>query len=102
MKRFLIKVTYLSGKHKGESYFMRKGGYVTQPDGYHFESETYATEAIAKRVCTKLYNNNELNRRVEEQTRAYDLKKGRTVHDWFLYEHESYEPYAIECGKDII
>ena len=58
--------------------------------------------AIAKRVCTKLYNNNELNRRVEEQTRAYDLKKGRTVHDWFLYEHESYEPYAIECGKDII
>ena len=28
MKRFLIKVTYLTGMHKGKSYLLKKGGYV--------------------------------------------------------------------------
>lgn len=102
MKRFLIKVTYLDGLHKGEWYLMRKGGYVTQLDCPHFESETYATEAIVKRVCTRLYNNNELNRKLEDRDREYAKQKGREVHEWHIYEHESYEPYEIECSKNIL
>ena len=33
MNGYIIKATYLTGPHKGTSYFLQKGGYVTSdPD----------------------------------------------------------------------
>lgn len=96
MKKYIIKVTYLTGKYKGESYFMRKGGYITEPNHYHFNSDVYATEAICNRVCGKLFKNNERNYEFESKDREYKKNKGCTLKDWRIYERESYEPYAIE------
>ena len=61
MKGYVIKVTYLTGRHKGKSYLMKKGGYVTKEHNYHFESDVYKTLGIAKRVCTIYRKNNELD-----------------------------------------
>lgn len=97
MKRYIIKATYLSGKYKGDTYFMCKGGYITDLDAFHFAYNTYATESIAKMVCTKLYNNNELNVSIERNDEKYNISKGKPPKDWYIYEHELYEPYAIEC-----
>lgn len=96
MKAYIIKVTYLSGRHKGNSYFMRKGGYVADLDMYFSEDSTYATERIAKMVCTKLFNNNELCVESERSADNYRKSKGENGKEWFVYEHESYEPYAVE------
>ncbi len=101
MKGYIIKVTYLDGRHKGKSYLMKKGGYITENYYHHFESDIYKTLGTAKSVCTRLFNNNERNRRIEDRDREYALAKGREVHDWYIYEHESYEPYEIEYSADI-
>lgn len=53
MKRCLIKATITDGEHKGEAYYLRKGGYViTRPDG-GLCAEDFYTEASAKMVATK-------------------------------------------------
>jgi hypothetical protein len=102
MKGYVIKVTYLSGRHKGKTYLMAKGGKIPRSVDYLFESDIYKTLGTAKSVCKRLFNNNERNRRIEDMTREYALSKGREIHDWFIYEHESYEPYEVEYSKDII
>lgn len=35
MKGYIIKATYLTGTHKGKSYFLQKGGYVTSDPDAH-------------------------------------------------------------------
>ena len=59
MKGYVIKVTYLTGRHKGKTYLMKKGGYITEEHYHHFESDVYTTLRTAKRVCTVYRNNNE-------------------------------------------
>ena len=102
MKGYVIKVTYLTGRHKGKSYLMKKGGYVTEEHNYHFESDVYKTLGIAKRVCTIYRKNNERDYNAERRTNEYNISKGRPSKDWFIYELESYEPFEIEYSKDII
>jgi hypothetical protein len=51
MKRYLIKVTYLEGQHKGQSHLRRRGGYCTHADDPQWEDTTYATLGIARSVC---------------------------------------------------
>lgn len=95
MKRFLIKVTYLTGRHKGKTYFLKKRGYVCGENEYVFADEAYATEAIAKRVCTIYRNNNKRDYDSERSYNNYKISKGEKGKEWFIYELESYEPYEL-------
>lgn len=102
MKGYVIKVTYLTGRHKGKTYLMKKGGYVTEERYHHFESDVYKTLGTAKRVCTVYHNNNERDYNSERRMNEYNISKGRPAKDWFIYELESYEPFEVEYSKDII
>ena len=98
MKGYLIKVTYLDGRHKGKSYLMKRGGYVVEERhlNYLYQDDVYKSLGNVKAVCTRLFNNNERNRRIEDADRKRAIEKGREVHDWYIYEHESYEPFEVE------
>lgn len=102
MKGYVIKVTYLTGRHKGRTYLMKKGGYVTEEHYHHFKSDVYKTLGTAKRVCTVYHNNNERDYNSERRMNEYNISKGRPAKDWFIYELESYEPFEVEYSKDII
>ena len=102
MKGYVIKVTYLTGRHKGKTYLMKKGGYVTEERFHHFESDVYKTLGIAKRVCTMYRNNNERDYNCERNYNDYKISKGEEGKEWFIYELESYEPFEIEYSKNII
>lgn len=95
MSKYIIKVTYLEGKHKGDSYLMKKGGYIADGKKYFLDYEVYNSERIAKSVCTRMYNNNELNRRIERNDNNYRISQGKDGKEFFIYYHESYEPYEI-------
>ena len=96
MKRFLIKVTYLTGRHKGKSYLLKKGGYVYGEGEFVLAENTYASEAIAKRVCTIYKKNNKRDYDFERSYNDYRISKGYECKDWFIHELESYEPYELD------
>ena len=96
MKRYLIKVTYLTGQHKGKTYLLKKGGYVYSEGEYVLAENAYATEAIAKRVCTMYRKNNERDYKSERSYNDYKIAKGEKGKEWFIYELESYEPYELD------
>lgn len=99
MTRYLIKITYLEGPHKGQSYLRRRGGYCTEAGDHQGKDTTYATLGIARSVCKKLYENNELDRKIERQDEAARIKRGRPAKEWYIYESCSYEPYPVEVGS---
>lgn len=94
--RFLIEVTYLTGDHKGETWLMRKGGYVSPDNGYEYESTTYKTWAIAERRCRELESDNEVNYRIETNDREIRARQGKPVSSLRLYEKESYRPVPVK------
>lgn len=96
MTRYLIKITYLEGSHKGESYLRRRGGWVTDETDYQWTDTTYATIGIAKSVCTRLFRDNELSRKIERQNEAFRITQGKPARGWYIYESCSYEPYPVE------
>lgn len=96
MKRYLIKVTYLEGEHKGKSYLLRKGGYVTEKGNVEWEDTTYSSYKRALWQCNRLEQQNELNIRIERRDRQYAIQMGRKFRDYNIYELESYEPYEVE------
>lgn len=97
MTRYIIKCTYTEGIHAGESYYLTKGGYVTDEKQCQWEDTTYKTKGIAQRVCNKMYKENELNRAIERADMEYAKKTGRKFHrTWCIYESETYEPYPVE------
>lgn len=96
MKRYLIKVTYLTGQHKGKTYLLKKGGYVYSEGEYVLAENAYTSEAIAKRVCTMYRKNNEHDYHCERNYNDYKIAKGEKGKDWFIYELESYEPYELD------
>lgn len=53
MKRYLIKATITGGAHEGETYLMRKGGYVISDTSLYCADDCYKTEAAAKAVASK-------------------------------------------------
>lgn len=99
--RYLIKVTCTEGVHAGYSYLLRKGGYVTDEGRIEWFDTTYATEGIAKRICRKLFEENELNRRIEEQDEAARIKRGFSPKGYRIYTAEKYEPYPVNAVEDI-
>lgn len=77
--RYIIKCTYLDGRHAGEEYFLRKGGYVCEADSIHWEDTTYALPN-AKAICTRL------NRQAARDEKRYHK----------LFSRCSYEPYQVQ------
>lgn len=96
MTRYLIKCTYLTGPHKGEVYFLTKGGYVTGEKDNQTEDTTYKSYKIAENVCKKLISRNKVNYDDERIMNKLSIKQGFKGEKYFLYEIESYEPFAVE------
>lgn len=95
MARYLIKATYESGIHKGKTYLLRKGGYVTDEIDFQWDDTTYKSRAIAERQCKRLKEENDLNYVIERRENEYRISKGKKGKDWFIYDMESYEPYEV-------
>lgn len=95
MSRYLIKMTYLEGRHKGATYFLKKGGYVVGNQKYFLYSDTYNDERTVKSVCTKMRKNNELNREIERKDNDCRIAKGMEGKKYFMYNRCSYEPYEL-------
>lgn len=97
--RYLIKGTYLSGDHKGETFLLRKGGYVTDESRYELADTTYKTYEIAARQCDRLEKQNHEDYKWHQQNVRRRLAKGEKP--WAvdeLFAAETYEPYAVEIG----
>lgn len=88
MKAYVIKSTYLEGKHEGRSHILIKGGYVSDEKTKHHIDDCYGTLAQAKAVCTKYKKNNEIERNIERKTK-------RTSD--YIYNLESFEPIEVEA-----
>lgn len=103
--RYCLKVTYMDGPHAGTSYYMRKGGYVTNLEQYQDESDTYANLTVALRTCKKLAVNNIRDFDSERSYNEYKKSKGqryKTNDNQFLYWHEKYEPVQVDMITDQI
>lgn len=100
MIRYLIKVTYTEGIHKGESYLLRKGGYVTDEDRIEWEDTTYKSEGICRRACKHLFEENELSRKCERMDEQIRMKRGGDPKNFYIYESATYEPYPVEAVED--
>lgn len=101
MNGYLIKVTYLTGPHAGESYLLRKGGYVTEEGNHEWDDTTYRTLGIAQAQCKRLAEENERCYNDETWMRERRLREGKELlHEWRIYEKQSYEPHLVEnVGK---
>lgn len=93
---YLIKVTFLTGSRAGESYLLRKGGYVTKEGRQEWEDTTYKTYSLAERQCKRLEEYNKRNYDYETWERERDASRGREVSSWRVYQKEQYFPYAVE------
>lgn len=97
MERYLIKGTYLTGRHAGETFLLRKGGYFTEDGASEFFDTTYKTRGIAERICKHLREVNDLDYRFERSEEQYRLAQGKKPKGYFIYELESYEPYPVDA-----
>ena len=72
-QRWIIKKTYTGGTHKGRVHYLIKGGYVIDArDAYVvFNEDSYATEAIAKSVCTRYEKELEYRRSISTNKSEY-------------------------------
>ena len=100
MNGYLIKSTYLTGPHKGKSYLLRKGGYVTEEGSHEWSDTTYRTLGIAQAQCKRLAEENERCYNDETWSRNRRIKEGKEVSKYRIYEKRSYQPYLVEnVGK---
>ena len=95
MKGYLIKSTYLTGPHKGKSYLLRKGGYVTEEGNSEWCHTTYKTLALAKRRCRQLDEDNEIDYNIETREMVRSIQQGK-LPSLRIYERKRYEPYIVE------
>lgn len=92
---WIIKGAYLTGMHEGKTFFLRKGGYVT--DGEKTWSDfAYKTKGFAERECKRLKEYYDQSYRSERQDNEINIKKGLKAKEWFIYELQSFEPYEVE------
>lgn len=95
MARYLIKATYETGRHKGTSYLLRKGGFVTDEGQYQWEHTTYKTKGIAERECRRLAEQSKWEYEDERKWNEYNIRRGNKGKEWFIHEIESYEPWEV-------
>ena len=77
MNGYIIKATYLTGPHIGKSYFLTKGGYVTDQPDTQWSYACYKTASICRAVCKKLSSNNTVEHRLENKQRERQIEKAR-------------------------
>ena len=96
-KRYIIKETYLSGIHAGESFYVDRHDFVVdlQPD--FFTEDTYSLTG-AKIACTRKLANNNINLKIERAERERREKEGKEQFlKYPLYEDMSFEPYEVNA-----
>lgn len=100
MKAYIIKKTYTERIHSGKSHLLFKDGYVADDCAIFWADRCYKTLKGARIACTKLFENNELNRRIERQDEAFRVSQGKAPKEWYIYESETFEPYEVEAIED--
>lgn len=93
---FVIKGTYLTGQHTGETFTLLRGGYVSSERGYEWEDDIYKTRGIAQMVCTKMQKQNASDHEWAKKKREWDIAHGNEPMDLLGYELQSYEPYEVD------
>lgn len=97
--RYIIKATYLDGDHKGESYYLSKGGYgCNYEGGYCFYSDCYETERAAKMVATKWNKENKTQVEIERRNNERRAAEGKKLFP-AIYTPQHYEPFKVEFGN---
>lgn len=96
MNGYIIKATYLTGPHIGKSYFLIKGGYVTDEPDVQWSDACYKNAGICRAVCNKLSSNNIIEHRLENKQRERQLERGQNIPVSMIYELMSYEPYEVK------
>lgn len=96
MNGYIIKATYLTGPHKGRSYFLQKGGYVTSDPDDQWSDNCYKTENICKSICMKLERSNMAEHVVEKRIREYRSQNGYNVSEYMINELMKYTPYFVK------
>lgn len=95
MIKYVIKVTYLEGAHKGKEFYLDKDGYVIGNLEYVWQDGSY-TEKACKAACTRKTKKNISANRFELLERARREKDGKTNSKYMLNDLQSFEPFAIE------
>ena len=95
MTKYVIKVTYLEGTHKGKEYFLNKGGYVIDNLDYVWQDSSYTLPAC-KAVCTRMEKRQTADHNFEKLQRSRRIAEGKPVSPYLIYELKSFEPFAIE------
>ena len=67
MTAYQIKVTKLTGAHKGESFIMAKGGFVVDEGTPQPGWMCYGSLKLAKAACTRLSKRNRLDYEAEQR-----------------------------------
>lgn len=94
---YLIKATIQTGRHAGESYLLRKGGYVTDEKAIQWEEDVYKTLSSCKATCTKLAAANKRDHEWELREREWRKARGHEPdHEWLIHELETYEPFKVD------
>lgn len=100
MNGYIIKATYLTGPHKGKSYFLQKGGYVTSDPDDQWSYNCYKTENICKSICMKLERSNMTEHVVEKRLREYRSQNGYNVSEYMINELMKYQPYFVKTVRN--
>lgn len=97
-ERYLIKVTYLTGPHKDKVYLMQKGGYVTSINDLQGFDQAYASKAICRNICNKMFINNEQDFAIERKQNIWNIEAGKKGKEdfQFIYWPQSFEPVRID------
>lgn len=95
MKKYVIKVTYLEGIHKGEEYFLDKGGYVVSNLENVWQDNSYTLRGC-KTACTRMEKVHTPEVIFERRQRERRIAEGKLVSKYPLYEMQSFEPFEIE------
>lgn len=96
MNGYIIKATYLTGPHKGRSYFLQKGGYLASDPDDQWSDNCYKTENICKSICRKLESSNMTEHVVEKRLREYRSQNGYNVSEYMINELMKYKPYFVK------
>lgn len=100
MNGYIIKATYLTGPHKGRSYFLQKGVFVTDDPGDQWSDNCYKTENICKSICRKLENSSMVEHVIEKRMREYQSKNGYSVSEYMINELMKYKPYFVKTVRN--
>lgn len=100
MNGYIIKATYLTGPHKGTSYFLQKGGFVTADPDDQWSDNCYKTENICKSICRKLENSSMVEHVIEKRMREYQSKNGYSVSEYMINELMKYKPYFVKTVRN--